>query len=618
MKKAIIFFHETVDFELLKSHTNSINHVFEELPAAAVELTETQQAHLESSPQVERIHYDRKMKTSGQVVPWGYKAVGADKRIPMNLSGKGVKVGILDSGVDTKHPDLQLAGGACMMHKFSPDGCLHSYNDDNGHGTHVAGVIGAKNNSIGVVGIAPQAQLYSIKVLDKNGDGSTSTIMAGIEWAMKQKIDILNISVTSPYYDSALEQMIQKASQAGIILVAAAGNEGKPLAGEPTTVQYPARFKEVIAVSSIDHYKQYGELSSVGKEVEVAAPGENIYSTFPTALMTSRGTKSGYEFMSGTSMASPYVTGLIALYKEKYPQMNSAQIRKLLQANAKDLGPKGRDAYYGYGLAQVDKTEESDPVTIPYKTDGKGKIIIDTSQLASRYEAYNVYRFGALIAKQTTASEIIDYATKGTIQYEFKPVINGKEETSRILLQVNNPSPVLKDLSASIWYNRFIAYLQHEGIISGYHDGNFRPDRLLTRGESAILIGKAIGIAPDPAKSGTRFKDVSGTSAPFIEVLAEKKIIKGFQDGLYRPNQQVTRAEMAILIGKAFEITGKAQGGFKDVTENVTGYQYINGLTALHIVNGYSNGYFRPYEKISRANFSSFLAKAKNKEFRLR
>ncbi|KAB7707442.1 S8 family serine peptidase [Bacillus aerolatus] len=610
-KRAVISFYEEVDRSLLEEYTKDINYIFDELPAAAVELTDAQKKLLEIHPGVQSIEYDKPVQKSAQTVPWGYKAVEVDKRVPSALTGKGVKIGILDSGIDTKHPDLKVAGGACLMTILRMDGCKNSYNDDNGHGTHVAGVIAAKNNSIGVVGVAPDAQVYSVKVLDKFGEGTTSTIMAGVEWAIKNKLDVINISITSPYEDSNLRRMIKRAYDSGILVVAAAGNEGPPLTGEPSSVQYPAKFDEVIAVASINEKRMHGPLSSIGKEVELTAPGEKVYSTYPTALKAS-----GYETLSGTSMASPYVVGLAALYKEKYPEMTNKQIRTLLQKNAVDLGAAGKDDYFGYGLAQTDKNPVDHGVTLSYEADGKGKITIDTSEAAAKFTTYNVYRFDSLIAKHATAAELTDYATQGTINYYVHPVVEGKESNDFVSLKVNNAAPALKDVVLNKWYNRFVTFLYYEGIMKGYTNGEMRPERSILRSEAAVLLGQALGV--DGTKRSTRFKDVTAavSASGYVEALAEKKVISGFTDNTFRPNEQVTRAEMAILIARAYNIAGQTNGSFKDINSKVTGYQYINGLTAKNIVSGYEDGTFRPYTTINRASFSAFLAKTVNEQLR--
>lgn len=608
-QRVIVSFHNEVDRQLLNNYADKVVHVFDELPSAVVEVTDVQKKMLQVHPAVESVEVDKPIEKSAQATPWGYKAIKADQRVPSTLSGKGVKIGVLDSGVDIDHPDLRIAGGACMLTIAWSDGCVDSYEDTNGHGTHVTGIVAAQNNSIGTVGVAPNAEIYAIKVLNEYGDGTTATMMAGVEWAIKQDLDIINISVTTEYRDSNLERMIKRAYENGILIVAAAGNWGMNRTTGTSTVDYPAKFDEVIAVGSINEHRMRANLSSVGPEVELAAPGEEIYSTILSGK---------YGYLSGTSMAAPYVTGMAALYKERYPEMTNQQLRELLQKNALDLGEIGRDKYYGFGLVQSDRNPLSHNVTIPYETNGEGEVKLNMEQAASAFQTYNVYRFDSLIAKEKTASEVIDYASSGTLYYYVYPVVNGKESSDFVSVKVeNSDGPLLKDVPLKKWYNRFITFLHHKNVMNGYTDGTIKPERSISRAEAAILIGKSLGM-DEPARS-TRFKDVSSNinASGYIELLAERGVIGGFPDGSFRPYNNVTRAQMAIMIAKAYEIAGQEGTNFTDITSNVKGYQYVNGLAAESIALGFPDGSFRPQQIITRAEFSSFLAKAINEDMRL-
>ncbi|OLN24140.1 hypothetical protein BTO30_01635 [Domibacillus antri] len=614
VRQAVILFDEKVNNELLEQYSESIDYVYEAIPAATITVTETQKKALSMAKDVESIEFDMPVKSSAQTVPYGYKLVGAEKRLPSTLTGKGIKIGILDSGIDTKHPDLagRTAGGICLMDVIDAQACANTFNDDYGHGTHVAGIIAANNNTIGTVGIAPNASLYSIKVLDSNGFGTTSTMLKGIDYGIKQKLDILNISITTPDQDSALQKMLQQAYDSGILIIAAAGNIGEPAKSGSSTVQYPAKYESVIAVSSIDSSKKMDPGSSIGKEVELAAPGVNIYSTYPTSIQSS-----GYYHLTGTSMAAPYVTGMAALYMEKYPEMTNVQIRKLLQRNALDLGAAGRDAYFGYGLVQADLYPVEGEVKLPYTMDGKGKITIDTSMLASRFGKYHVYRGTSLVKKNAAADQFVDYASKGALSYHFYPVENGvKADIPAAMLKISNTGPALSDISTSIWYNRFVIYLHHEKILQGYQNNAIRPTSKITRGEAAILIGKALGY--DGAVRKTRFTDVTDQvlASGYIEQLAQNKIITGFSDKTFRPYDEVSRAEMAILIAKAYKIKTSTVSTMKDLSANVTGYQYINGMINAGIVTGFADNTFRPGMKITRAEFAKFLSLTMNPDMR--
>jgi len=225
-------------------------------------------------------------------LPWGIKRVNAAAAWDYT-SGKGVKVAIIDTGMDSTHPDLapNYKGG---YNAVTP-GDLPT--DDHGHGTHVAGTIGAVRDLKGVAGVAPGVDLYGVKVLDKNGSGQYSWIVAGIEWAILNHIDVINMSLGGGSGTEALKQVMIKANESGVTVVCAAGNDSGP-------VNYPAKYPQAIAVSASDSSDRLAYFSSKGAEIAVIAPGVNVYSSYKGG---------GYKTMSGTSMACPHVTGLAAL-----------------------------------------------------------------------------------------------------------------------------------------------------------------------------------------------------------------------------------------------------------------------------------------------------------------
>ncbi len=219
--------------------------------------------------------------------------------------GKGIKVAILDTGCDTTHPDLQerIIGG----YNFTDDDNSNPdiYSDYNGHGTHVAGTIGAVENSIGVAGAAPEVSLLIVKVLNGQGSGQYDWIANGIYYAIEQNVDIISMSLGGPDDVQALHDAVKRAVDNQILVVCAAGNEGD---GRDTTEElgYPAAYNEVISVGSVDFTRNSSEFSNSNREVDLAAPGENILSTYMGGQ---------YARLSGTSMAAPHVTGGLALIK---------------------------------------------------------------------------------------------------------------------------------------------------------------------------------------------------------------------------------------------------------------------------------------------------------------
>ena len=225
-------------------------------------------------------------------IPWGVKRVNAAGAWAFT-SGKGVKVAVVDTGIDFRHPDLApnyKGGWNAIVSTATPL-------DDQGHGTHVSGTIAAVKDLKGVVGVAPSVDLYGVKVLDKNGSGQYSWVVAGIEWAVMNGMDVINMSLGGGSGTEALRQIMIKSKEMGVAVVCAAGNDSGP-------VNYPAKYPEAIAVSASDSSDKIAYFSSRGPEIVVIAPGVNVYSTRKGG---------GYTTMSGTSMACPHTAGLAAL-----------------------------------------------------------------------------------------------------------------------------------------------------------------------------------------------------------------------------------------------------------------------------------------------------------------
>ncbi|HCC47335.1 MAG TPA: peptidase S8 [Elusimicrobia bacterium] len=225
-------------------------------------------------------------------IPWGVARVNAAAAWDYT-AGKGVKVAVIDTGVDFNHPDLapNYKGGYNAVDPAAAP------LDDQGHGTHVAGTIAAVRDNSGVAGVAPAADLYAVKVLDKNGSGQYSWIIAGIEWAIEHRMQVINMSLGGGSGNEALRLVMEKAGEAGITVVCAAGNDAGP-------VNYPAKYPQAIAVSASDSADKIASFSSRGPELAVIAPGVKIHSTLKGG---------GYGALSGTSMACPHVAGLAVL-----------------------------------------------------------------------------------------------------------------------------------------------------------------------------------------------------------------------------------------------------------------------------------------------------------------
>lgn len=274
-----------------------------------------------------------------EIIDYGVKMVGA----PLEWSetmGEGIRVGIIDTGVDSDHPELKnrIKDGANFYRGSSDD-----FEDENGHGTHISGIVAAERNGIGVVGVAPKADLYIAKAFGKDGKTSYPAVEKSIKWLVDRDVDVINMSfsssATSPQYKSLIAGVHNK----GISIICAAGNEGEM--GE-NTIGYPANFPETVAVSAVDINRNIADFSSRGKAAEISAAGIDIYSTYLNG---------GYATLSGTSMATPIITGAVAILISKGRlrygrRLTPDEIRLLLNIYTENIHSIGRDKSYGYGI----------------------------------------------------------------------------------------------------------------------------------------------------------------------------------------------------------------------------------------------------------------------------
>ncbi len=244
-------------------------------------------------------------------IPYGVKQLEAPRIWQKGEKGDGIVIAILDTGVDVSHPDLkdQIIGGK----NFSDDGAEDDFNDGNGHGTHVAGIIAAAETDTGVVGVAPQAKLLIVKVLGNDGSGSYESIINGLKFVQEwkgpngEKVRIVNMSLGGPEDDPDLHQAILDTVAKGIMVCVASGNEGDDNEGT-FEYGYPALYNECIEVAACDQEKKLAYFSNNNLQVDVIAAGVNVLSTYKDGQ---------YAKLSGTSMATPHVSGALALIIKK-------------------------------------------------------------------------------------------------------------------------------------------------------------------------------------------------------------------------------------------------------------------------------------------------------------
>lgn len=323
---------------------------------AHVKVYETQLKHIIVSPRdkywskvIPSPHVEKNAQISARLkeIPvngsynWGHLYIGIDK-VSQKFTGRGVKVAVIDSGI-ANHEDLKTTGGYNTLDGQDPK----AWNiDEKGHGTHCTGIISAQQNQIGIIGVAPGAEIYSLKVFP---GGKFSDLIEAINWCVDNYMDVISMSMGSRSPSAQIEQALMEANERGITCIAAAGNDG----GQ---VSYPAAYESVIAVSAIGklgtfpedsaHTLKIGNIfgydgeiflanfSNFGHQIAVCAPGIAILSSVPT----------GYVSWDGTSMACPFISGLTALILEAYPEIRTGDgwqpyyVREIIRNSATDIG----------------------------------------------------------------------------------------------------------------------------------------------------------------------------------------------------------------------------------------------------------------------------------------
>jgi parallel beta-helix repeat protein len=367
---------------------------------------------------------------------WGPRIVEADWAWNTTVGSHSILVAVVDTGIDWNHPDLAANYVAFGYDWVNNDPCPM---DDNGHGTHVAGVIAAAiNNSIGIAGLA-QVRVMAEKGLDASGSGSASELAKAIVHAVNQGANIISCSWGSYAESTVLHEAVRYAYEHGVLVVAAAGNDAI------NVKHYPAAFDEVVAVAATDEHDNPASFTDYGDWLKVAAPGVNIYSTVLDDT---------YAYMSGTSMAAPHVSGVAALIWSVFPNMTRDQVLAQLQYTADDLGAPGFDVYYGFGRVNARKAVEQAPsdhdvLVLSLKTPRVLKLgsvaVLNTTVLDMGKSNESGITVELLVNGSFVQSQVIDFLMSGasaSLSYSWTPAIQGAYNVTCYVLPVSGEAIV--------------------------------------------------------------------------------------------------------------------------------------------------------------------------------
>ncbi|WP_172195049.1 S8 family serine peptidase [Saccharibacillus qingshengii] len=570
--------------------SEEIRHEFETVPAVSAAVSPEELQDLAQNPDIAYIERNISFRTTNveemSTTPsanfdeqsrWNYQAVAPNMMWQQGFTGQGVKVAVIDSGI-SPHPELKIAGG---MSSVGP-GTNSDYADDNGHGTHVAGIIAADSGKGLVTGVAPGISLYGVKVLDSGGTGTLQDVLEGLDWAIQNDMNIINLSLGTPDDSKALHDMVDKAYNKGIVVVASAGNSGTASNINEDTVNYPAKYESVISVAAVDPNLDHAAFSSAGPRVDFSAPGVAIASTYPAALGYS------YRGMSGTSQAAPHIAGELALLKEKNPSASPDVLRQLLKDYTVDLGDSGRDRLFGEGFVTFKSTTDtkatnevsgadvisstSDSLTLgwtlPADYDFKevrvynGSSIQPTTVTGVTYQATNLtpdtaYQF-RLTTVDTAGNESLGVTVSGRTQ-----LLPAENEIAQTPVQptLSEPVPTPDAPPAVVQAPVTVTPAPSGGSAQipsgGGGDGGVAPAPVVSA--PAAVPTKPI-VTPAPATTvkapvALPFTDVAPTfwGRETVAWAYERGLVKGYGSGQLKPNATVTEAEFLAILIRAFE-----------------------------------------------------------------
>ncbi|QKS72701.1 S8 family serine peptidase [Paenalkalicoccus suaedae] len=646
----LISFTEDIRTDVITAYGGTITDELDATGIVIAELTQPTADLIASHPAINAVEEDHPVEIDNAsshtttTRTYGHTTIRADIPRDVGLTGQGVKVSIIDTGVSTTHPDLTVTDGYNFLSNNS------NYDDDNGHGSHVAGILAGTGDPAanGVRGVAPGVEIYAAKAMDSTGGGNHSTLVRAINWSIEKNVDIINLSLGSPRTSSVLEQAAQAATDRGILLVAAAGNFGSTTAGT-TTVDFPARYSNVIAVAATDQQDNRANFSGYGPEVEIAAPGVRIYSA---------DRNNTYRLRDGTSMATPYVTGMLAIMKQQDSTKTARQLRLQLRDWATPLGTSQPNSATGFGRIQF-PTNLQGPLQgvltvdaeVTARTTQQATVNITwTDRDRTQSVLYEVRRNGTVIYEGRNRSFQDTVRQNGDYTYAVRTKRNANTSapvTKTIPVQLEDRELAPSQLTATlttiskeeavievIWTDDprsqqvdYILRRNGQIIYTGMGtrfvdrvnaDGDYTYDIRARRSptnisEPRVATDLRIRLADQYAEILGRYSDVAENAwyLQYLGPLNQQNLIRGYQDNTIRPTQAITRAEVVTILARQQNWgAGTTTTTFSDLPATHFARGTIAEAARRGIISGYSDGTVRPNAPVTRGELAVFLSRA--------
>jgi subtilisin family serine protease len=598
---------------------------------------------------------------------WHFPAIQLDEAWAES-TGAGVVVAVIDTGINQGGVDLDCHTFVHPYNGLTNTPGLVAATDDNGHGTHVAGTVAqCTDNGIGVAGVAFDASLMPVKVLNSAGSGTVLSLVRGIDWARTHGADVINMSLgwddptfTHPMIDEA----IVAAANSGVVLVAASGNDSL------NTVSYPANHPDVIAVGATDYNNLRAWYSNAGTALDLVAPGGDLFQdanvdSQPDGVLQETfqpPSNWGYRWFHGTSMATPHVAGGAALLLSEKPSLTRTQVKRALECSALELGTSGSDSDFGHGLIQLHDallsvtTTDTTPPTWPSGASlsvsnitGTGvKVAWPAAHDIGCVARYRIYQDGIEIAAVGAAkSSFAVSALTPVTKYAFIVRVEDK---------VGNLGPALSatvttlDSIPPVWDQTDELFVEEFGETqlalawdAASDDVGVTAYRLRMNGQtvadttgrgasvSGLQPGTAYGfevLARDQAgnwssalkatlRTARAFSDTPGhTFYNDILWMSGMDITRGCNppvNDLFCPDDPVIRGQMAAFIVRALGLTANTHAGFDDVPSNSTFAADIGKLATAGVTRGCNppvNDRFCPDDSVTRAQMAAFIVRA--------